>query len=184
MAKRTPDVSAAADAAPSPTPMPSAEVAVDASAEPATISAVLIAMLPTDEQALPGAVLFAEACLAYGIDPDPAVRPLEVLPGDLGRRWRYYPADEIEGRPAQVKFVTAGGVKIAHPIDADFEQVLRRWLRAYHVDPKTREIVADPLPADLTLPREAVTGRASKTEHRLEGGYLRQLAARAARGER
>lgn len=147
--------------------------------------ASLRAMLPASDADRPGALLFAEACVVYGINPADDCLPQEIL-GAPGARFVFYPGNPraLTPVPDRVKFVTAGGVKVVHPIDADFEEILRRWHRAFHQDPKTQEVIADPLPPDLALPREAVTGVPVKTEHRYPQGYLRRRALDAARRER
>jgi hypothetical protein len=143
----------------------------------------LLRMLPDVERDRSGALLFAEACVAYGVNPDPGKKPIEILHEQNAPRFKFYAGDPYltPPTPDRVKFVTAGGVKIVHPMDLDFEAVLRRWFQAYHQDPRSKEIVEDPLPPDLTLPREAITGIPSKTEHRYPTGYLRQRALEGAR---
>lgn len=128
----------------------------------------LLAILPEVERRAPGVELFLEACRIYGINPTPGLRPAEIpdlvdpsataVPAKP--RFRDWPADPFRQPPVpeRVTFVTAGGVKVTHPMDAEFEAVLRRWLHAWHLDPVTRQYVEEPLPDDLTLPRPAVTG--------------------------
>lgn len=144
----------------------------------------LLEMLPESERHLDGAVLFAEACVVYGVNPTIGIRPIEILNDPNRPRFVFYRGDALAtpAIPDRVKFVTAGGRKITHPIDYDFERDLRQVFHAFHVDPKSQELVEDPLPADLTLPREAVTGIPVKTEHVYPQGYLRRRAIEAARG--
>lgn len=140
--------------------------------------------LPAHERTLPGAELFAEACICYGVNPDPDVLPIEILPGEAGARWKLYAGNRLRGEVDTIAFVTAGGVKVRHPMDEQFEAVLRRWFGLIAQDPKTHEVVILPLPNSLTLPREAVTGIARKVEHVFPKGYLRSRAAAAARSQR
>lgn len=145
--------------------------------------AELLGILPAEERSKPGADLFAEALVCYGIHADPAKRPIEVLANGT-ERFRFYPGDDTGAffQPDRVVFVTAGGVKIAHPMDLETEQRLRKIFRTQKINPKTSEIEETPLPENLTLPRTAVTGLPPTTApHRFEGGYLRRRAMDAAR---
>lgn len=140
------------------------------------------AILDALDQADPdgdAAVLFAEACEVYGINPDPAAR--EVISEVV-----YYPGDHlaVPPTPDRVVFVTAGGLKVSQPMTDAFEEQLRRWLKAYRMNRATGELEPTDLPADLTLPREAVTGISTRTEHRYEGGYLRSRALASTRSAR
>lgn len=125
------------------------------------------------------AVLYAEACEVYGVNPDPAGREVisEIVP-TAGDEFAHPPI------PRRVRFVTAGGLKIVHPMDQLFEEQLRTWLKAFRMNRQTGEREATELPADLTLPREAVTGISTKVEHRFEAGYLRSRALARARSGR
>lgn len=155
-------------------------------ADQSNYEATLLGILPDAERRLPGALLFAEACIVYGVNPDPAARPVEILLGGASTRFRFYKGDEFltPPTPDRVKFVTAGGVKVCHPIDQDFDAILRRWFRTAQVNPRTKELEERPLPDELTLPREAVTGVVQKQEHRMTHGYLRRRALDAARSGR
>lgn len=119
--------------------------------------------------------LLLDACEVYGINPDPELRPKEIL------SWRFYHADRREDRPARVVIVTGGGQKVdlfegdADPImSIDSEEVLRNVFNAYKIDPVTKLRINSDLPEDLTLPRVAVTGIAEGATHRFVGGYLRR----------
>jgi hypothetical protein len=117
--------------------------------------------------------LLLEACDLFGVNPDPDVRPVELL------SWRYYPADRRTDTPAKVVIVTAGGQKLGIwedpdvPLEADTEETLRNIFGAFDVDPVTKAKVPGQLPPDLTLPRTAVTGISDRTDHVYKGGYLR-----------
>jgi hypothetical protein len=149
-------------------------------ADPATYEAQLLAILPEAERTRPGAKLFAEACVAYGVNPDPDVRPMNVL-HEVGRaRWRYVPARPEFSEPERVRFVTGGGVKIVHPADEEFEGRLKKHFRSERE--VNGHVVDVGLPANLTLPEPLVTGQIPEpTEHVQPGGYLKQAAQRAAR---
>ncbi len=125
-----------------------------------------LAMLPPEEQALPGAFLFINACVMYGINPDPKKLPPEIMRLDNGRRWRFYPGDSyaVPPVPDRVVFVTHGGLKISAPPTPEFDEALHKWFRTDRQDPKTLEVVRMPLPASLTLPRQAITGVVPKQE--------------------
>lgn len=170
MAKRFPSPSTAALPDPS-TPAP-ARTDDDLDA--------LRAVLPAHEREAPGVELFLEACLAYGVDPSEEATPVEIPEpaGAVRPRWTHYATNPrvLHAKPERVAFVTSGGLKIVHPMDEDFERQLRRWLQAFHLDPKTRELVEDPIPADRTLPRQAITGEVLSAKHQYREGYLRARA--------
>jgi len=161
------------DAYAEPTPDADAEAA-----EPETSDADFLAMLPEGERGKIGAVLFAQACVCYGLNPNPDVRPHEIMPASVaGDRWAYYPGDDYEGTPARIRLVTAGGVKLAFPMDLETEDRLRVIFKAFAVDKVTKVTTPLPLPMNLTLPREAVTGRKPEREpSRFEGTSLQQRA--------
>lgn len=142
---------------------------------PASILAALDVADPDGE----AAVLFAEACEVYGINPDPDAR--EVISEVV-----YYPGDllAVPPTPDRVSFVTAGGLKVSQPMTELFEEQLRRWLKAFRMNKATGELEPTDLPDDLTLPREAVTGISTRVDHRYEGGYLRSRALASARSAR
>lgn len=142
----------------------------------ASLPAAIVADLDQQSGGETAAVLFAEVCAVYGIDPTPSKREI------LG--YRAYRENLAENTPERVALVTAGGLKIDAPMSAQTEDALRRWYRAFQVDRKTGETVALPLPPDLTLPREAVTGIAATNTHQMPGGYLRSRAADSVRGGR
>lgn len=136
-----------------------------------------------------GADTLMDACETYGINPDPALRPVELA------AWKYYQEDAIQGIPGYVQLVTGGGVKLRHyddpdfPMDRDTEEKLRGIFGAFTIDPATKLPVPVPLPTDLTLPAEAVDGIPRKQDHRFRKGYLREggkaeAARRAARKSR
>ncbi len=137
-------------------------------------------VLPVHEQTAPGVDLFMEACLLYGVDPSPDATPVEIPDpvGALRPRWAHYPTNPrvLNAKPERIAFVTSGGLKIVHPMDDDFERQLRRWLGAFHLDPKTREIVDDPIPENRTLPRQAITGEVLSAKHQHREGYMRARA--------
>lgn len=123
-----------------------------------------------DDAAL--ALLF-DACERFNVNPSLSLRPRELA------GWRYYPADVVDQVVAAVVLVTAGGLKLKYfegnaQQDAETEERLRATFRAYTLDPKTKERVPAPLPADLSLPSEAVLGVSATTAHRHPLGYLRR----------
>lgn len=150
-----------------------------------------VATIPADGYALPdalkahrGAALLLEACNVFGVNPDMAL-PLYQGRGRGPFRelmaWKFYPGDERAGLPDAVALVTVGGTKVKifadpdFPMDADTEDRLRNVFHAWKTDPKTNEIVALPLPEDLTLPRAAVSSQANPNAgHVFQGGYLRR----------
>src|SRR5687767_9258589 len=85
----------------------------------------------------------AEGCAAFGVNPDPACQPMELLAvRDVG--------DEVA--PA-VRLVTAGGRRLRWPMDLESEHQLRyQVFKAYDVNKATGAITELPLPRDLTLP--------------------------------
>lgn len=141
----------------------------------------LIAALDPKEQKLLGARLFVEACLAFGVNPSPTVRPIEVLMGDGTRRWRFVEGSDIDGLPDRVVFVTAGGVKLSHPMDQDAQDRLLSIFGRKGVDAKGQPMDL-PLPNDLTLPRPFVTGVPPRAPERAKVPVLREQAQRAVRG--
>lgn len=126
--------------------------------------------------------LLFEACDKFGISPYADQDPVELL------AWRFYPGSDQPRKvtPDAVVLVTAGGLKIKHwddpdwPMDPDTEERLRRIFQAFHIDPVTKRAVPDPLPDDLRLPVQHVTGEITSTEHQYPGGYLRAGGAAAA----
>ncbi len=124
--------------------------------------------------------LLLEACGVFGINPDPDVRPVELL------SWRYYREDVRTDTPAKVVVVTAGGQKLAIwedpdvPLEQDTEEILRNIFGAWRVDPVTKLKVPGEMPDDLTLPRSAVTGISDSQAHVYKGGYLRSGGRREA----
>jgi hypothetical protein len=173
-----PEAPVADTAAPDPQP-PEAPVAAPAvppvAAAPRRVQLVLMpeANGRTDAAATD---LLLEACDKFGVHPGADQRPRELL------SWRYYPAQPLEDVPAAVVLVTAGGVKLKHfagnaAVDLETEERLRAIFKSFAVDKVTKQMVPQPLPADLTLPGEAVTGHPNTTRHRHEGGYLRRAQA-------
>lgn len=118
--------------------------------------------------------LLLEACDIYGINPEVFARPRELA------AWRYYAGDRRDGRPDAVVLVTQGGVKIkhfadrTHPVDPETEERLRNLFGAWKIDPVTKLQVPGPMPDDLTLPAEAVTGMVTTDRHVYRRGYLRE----------
>lgn len=114
--------------------------------------------------------LLQEACEIYGVNPNPELKPRELL------SWRYYP--ETDREPARVVIVTAGGQKLGcyedpdFPLDPDTEETLRNIFGAWTLD-GNKNRVPGPLPDDFTLPRAAVTGTSDATDHQYKGGYLK-----------
>lgn len=147
--------------------------------------AALLETIAEDERDKPGAALFAEACVAYGIDPTPGKTPIEVLHAHKSDRWRFQSGDPIEGVPDHVVFVTGGGIKVVHPrgdypAGLDFERRLRRIFRT-----QLRDGSEAALPDNLTIPRTLVNGIVPKNGPHLPAvGFLRRRAQAAASGRR
>jgi len=150
--------------------------------------------IPTDGFTLPDAIrvqegsdLLLDACNVFGVNPDPSL-PIYAGRGRGPFRelmaWKFYPGDSRAGIPDAVVFVTVGGTKVRYtadpdfPMDPDTETRLRNVFHAWKTDPKTNEIIALPLPTDLTLPRSAVSS-VVETAHQYKGGYLRRKPADA-----
>ena len=119
--------------------------------------------VPREFEERTGAPLLMRACERFGVNPDREVHPQEL------ENWRFIPADPIEQRPASVRFVTSGGVRIRFyeddTIDADTEERLRVEFHAFRIDEKKQRINF-PLPPDLPLPRPLVTGNSDSTAHK------------------
>lgn len=100
----------------------------------------------------PGLDLLMTACNRYGINPDPRAVPLELL------NWKHYAAGN--GVPEHVVLVTAGGLKISEPIEADKGETEARLRQALGAFRRTSlgELLPIPLPSAPVLPSEAVTG--------------------------
>lgn len=113
--------------------------------------------------------LLAEACLIFGIDPDPRKKPLELA----GFRFDAGEPDGPNPVPASVSVVTSGGLKIRYPMDSDTETRLRLAFGAFVVEKGSGERKELPLPDDLTLPRSNVDGVVRTNEHQYRPGYLR-----------
>jgi hypothetical protein len=112
--------------------------------------------------------LLAELCYTFGLNPNPALKPREVI------AHKFDAGDENATPPVppSVTVVTGGGLKIRYPFDDDTENRLRIVFNAYTV--RNGERVTLPLPADLTLPRASVDGQVHSTEHQYRKGYLRE----------
>lgn len=158
-----------------PTPQPDAPPATEPEpdAEPAALTADDVMPESSGRRDAAALALLFDACERFNVNPGMQVRPRELA------GWRYYPADRVEGVPAAVVIVTAGGLKLKYfdgdvVKDADTEERLRATFRAFTIDPKTKERVPGPLPADLSLPAEAVLGQPASTAHRHPHGYLRR----------
>lgn len=140
--------------------------------------------LPESMKGLRGAVLLLDACNLYGVNPDQTLPPYQgrgAGPFKELMNWRFIPGNDGAGIPDSVSLVTVGGTKVRHyadpdfPMDPDTETRLRNVFHAWRTDPKTNEIVALPLPDDLTLPPAAVSGRVNANAgHQYRGGYLRR----------
>jgi hypothetical protein len=142
----------------------------------------ILAVLPKEERGKPGDQLFAEACVAYAINPDPNAHPVEILKRQDGSRWKFVPGNVHERIPDRVVFVTGGGLKVTHPMDADMEERLHKGLFKTTRTRNYNELVNYALPNDLTLPREIVTGIPPKNrDNGFPGGYLRRKAQEQAR---
>lgn len=123
-----------------------------------------------------GLELLADACDIYGIDPNPDKVPQELLD------WKHHPEDRARGIQEHVALVTAGGKKFRHywdgvineDRDPDTATQIRNCLGLWAIDPDSRQMVPLPIPTDLTLPDTAVTGIATRTDHRYERGYMRE----------
>lgn len=135
-----------------------------------------------------GLPLLLEACETFGINPDadlPPFDPRKNKPDDARHRafrqllsWNYYPAEQSADGYASVVLVTAGGVKLrysddpANRFDEDTINRLRQAFQAFKRDPKTGDVVAQPLPRDLALPLPALLGFPIKADQVFRGGYL------------
>jgi hypothetical protein len=124
-----------------------------------------------DEAALD---LMLYVCARLGVNPSKSVKPVELL------SWRWIGGNG-EG-PDAVQVVTAGGLKVKlfedpdWPLEAATEQALRKALALFRVDKNTKEVVALPIPADITLPRQHVDGLptgAARASYSYKGGYLK-----------
>lgn len=154
---------------------------------------VPVDFIPPAFQGKPGVDLLMDACRTFGIDPDPTLPLYDAARhGNADGRfrellsWAFYPAQPGEPLPDKVVLVTAGGKKLTwfddmdYPLDPQTELTLRNEFHAWTIDPKTSEQVPLPLPADLTLPRTAVDGRARKGDHVYQKGYLKEGGAKEA----
>ncbi len=106
--------------------------------------------------ALTYAPVLAEACKVFGINPDPELQPRELLAA------RGY-GDAAQFEAPAVVIVTAGGLKIRWPLDADTEHRLRfdtfhAWRKVRVPGTREERIEELPLPKDLRLPAPARTG--------------------------
>jgi len=148
----------------------------------AVMPADVLEKLAKDQRKPPSAIsveerrLLAEACYVFGINPDPTLKPREVL------SYRFDAGDPNGATPIPpyVSIVTGGGVKIRYPIDDDTEIRLRQVYNCFTVDKKSGERLVLPLPPDLTLPREAADGVVRSSEHQYRTGYLREGGKTAA----
>lgn len=135
----------------------------------------------------PGVDLLMDACEVFGINPDPTLPPYDPKRHGAAKAqflelvgWKYYPALPGEPLPNRVVLVTAGGQKLTwfddpdYPLDPATELALRNLFHAWTIDPTTKDQVPLPLPADLTLPRQAVDGRPKAGDHVYQKGYLRE----------
>jgi len=140
--------------------------------EPATAT-----LLPCDNGAVEASPamkeLLLDACERFNVDPT-----LERVPREL-LKWRYEPANRLTRVPAAVVIVTSGGVKLKHyedpdyPMDQDTEETLARIFGAFAKD-ADKNVVRTPLPEDLALPIQAVTGIPQTADHVFRRGYLRE----------
>ncbi|MGE0444835.1 MAG: hypothetical protein AB7P99_06360 [Vicinamibacterales bacterium] len=112
--------------------------------------------LPADLRHQPGALLLAEACELYGINPDAEA-------GELAG-WRYYPGNPRAGEAERVVIVTHGGRKLAHPMDEATERVLRDVFGLV-VSDREGNVLLLPLPDDTALPAEARDGIVRSRSH-------------------
>lgn len=155
---------------PDPDPRPNR----DAEAPAVSISQALIdQVLPDRVVAALGLApafvpLMAEACCAFGIDPNPSKKPRQllafrVITGD---------PDAVPPEAPAVSLVTGGGKKLRYPMDDTTEHVVREIFGAFVVRGGKKEEL--PLPADLALPLEALDGVVRKSTHLYRGGYLAQ----------
>lgn len=165
---------AAASAPPPPDPPPTTP------APAASTKAALYAFpVPDQFNGQPGADLLMEACSLYNINPDPTLVPGNVHAPRQLLEWKYYATNgERFDLPAQrVVLVTAGGLKLSYPADAETVERLQRIFRLIRKrkGPNNEEVVDTlPMPEDLTLPSTAVTGLVEAADHRYERGYLRE----------
>lgn len=173
-AREEPNAAApAAEPAPLTTP-PSSEEApaavadlpgpmIDAAAIARILPAKVLALLKLPTRWIP---LFAEACLVYGLDPNPSKKPRQLL----AHRLIDGDPDAVPPEAPAISLVTGGGKKLRYPIDGDTERALRELFGAFVVRGGKREEL--PLPADLALPLEALDGIVRSTGHKYAGGYL------------
>ncbi len=118
--------------------------------------------------------LLLDVCEKYGVHPGVERRPRELA------SWRFYPGDRVEGIPDAVVIVTAGGTKLKHyadpnyPVDPETDEKLHQLFGAFNIDKVTKLATPGPLPKNLTLPDNAVTGQVTTQRHRYVGGYLRR----------
>jgi hypothetical protein len=92
-----------------------------------------------------------EACRIFGINPDVEAQPLELA------GWRGVGSVDLL-EPLAVVLVTAGGLKLRWPLDAESEDRLRRVFNRFKIDKQTGHVTPLPLPEDLTLPAPARNG--------------------------
>lgn len=144
--------------------------------------------VPDEFRGKPGLHLLMRACNLLGIDPDPTLpvfNPKRHKPeaGAAFRElmdWRFYRGDRSAGDPDYVTLVTAGGLKITHrddmaqPWDDETDHRLALAFNAFRINRETKLPERIALPADLTLPANAVLGFSDETRHQYRRGYLRE----------
>ncbi len=119
-----------------------------AAADPVAAACRALGLAPLYEPIL------AEACRVFGINPDPELRPRELL-----NARGYGDPDQFES--PSVVLVTGGGLKLRFPFegDAPTEHTLRyNVCGAFRRDKRTGAITELPLPRDLRLPPHHRTG--------------------------
>ena len=72
--------------------------------------------IPAEFEGQQGAVLLVRACEKFGVNPDRMIHRQELA------SWKFYPSDAIEERPAAVRFVTKGGIRIKFYEDDTIDQ--------------------------------------------------------------
>lgn len=162
----------------------------DAGAAPAEAQAPAIVLLGAAEVdagrlSKIGQALLLKACDVFGLQTDADMVTMIQNPNDSSRfervkdvaAFRFVPSPDQAIEPDAIIVVTSGGVKLKYyaddSVDGPTQDTLRRLFHAFHRDDKGN-VVADPLPDNWTLPREAVIGISNAKDHVYQKGYLRE----------